>query len=177
MKSFFFPAGVEYIRGCPYSANFGQGTWTDEKWSSKFGSPENQPDTLISLGKAPVSCCNDNGECQRLLSSEDRGWFDSIVNTVTNVVDDIVDEVEDVVDSVGEVVEEWSEAVEDFFSTASSGDCFPYDATFSEAEEICSALGLRMCRSDEINSGNCCGVGCSFDRHYTWVNNSKYITD
>ena len=38
---------------------------SDSKWISFFESTENQPDTLISLGKAPVSCCNDDGDCLR----------------------------------------------------------------------------------------------------------------
>ena len=95
---------------------------SDSNWIQHFDSTENQPDTLIALGESPVSCCNEEGICQR---------------------------------------------------KSSSGDCFPYNATFAEAENLCLSMGLQLCRSDQINSGNCCGIGCQFDRHYTWVNNSK----
>ena len=97
---------------------------SNSKWNTYFDSTENQPDTLIALGESPISCCNEDGECQR---------------------------------------------------KASDGGCFPYNATFTEAELFCHMLGRRLCRSDEINNGNCCGTGCQFDRQYTWVNNSKYI--
>ena len=56
-----------------------------------------------------------------------------------------------------------------------TGGCYPYNATFSEANVICEDEGLRLCRSDEILNGNCCGTGCWFSVHYTWVDNSKYI--
>ena len=110
------------VHGCPTST-LGQGSNSDSWWITYFDSAENQPDTLIALGESPVSCCNEEGECQR---------------------------------SLFEV-------------------CFPYNATFAEAEDLCGSMGMRLCRSDEINSGNCCGKGCQFDRQYTWVNNSKYI--
>ena len=160
---YFFAAGVEYIHGCP-SKVLGQGSWSDEKWNSHFDSTENQPDTLISLNKAPVSCCNDNGECTRIRPSVDRGLWD----TITGVVDNLVDVVEEVVENVVDEVTDWLNDIQE-------GECFPYDANFTEAEGICNQLGQRLCRSDEINNGNCCGVGCQFDRHYTWVDNSKYL--
>ena len=52
-------------------------------------------------------------------------------------------------------------------------NCFPYDATFAEAEDFCRSMALRLCRADEINAGNCCSKGCWFDRHYTWFGNTS----
>ena len=118
-----FSLAVEYLHACPKSV-LGQGSYSDSKWNTYFDSTENQPDTLIARGVSPVSCCNEDGGCQR---------------------------------------------------KSSSGVCFPYNATFAEAEDLCMSIGRRLCRSDEINSGNCCGTGCKFDKQYTWVDNSKYI--
>ena len=60
-------------------------------------------------------------------------------------------------------------------NTGNDADCYPFNATFSEANVICEDEGLRLCRSDEILNGNCCQTGCSFSYHYGWVDNSKYI--
>ena len=80
----------EYVHSCP-TQQFGQGTMSDSKWNSNFESTENQPDTLVALGRSPVNCCNDNGDCLR---------------------------------------------------TQSDGECFPYNATYAEAGEICNSYGM-----------------------------------
>ena len=82
---------MEYQHGCP-TQTFGQGSDVlDGDWISDFESIENQPDKLISIGKSPVSCCDENGDCTR---------------------------------------------------TDSDGECFPYDATYAEAEMICNSHGM-----------------------------------
>lgn len=43
------------------------------------------------------------------------------------------------------------------------------DKTFSEAEAICAANGLRICDEQEIMDRLCCGTGCDFDQRYVWV--------
>ena len=85
----FTSAAVEYQHACA-KQNFGQGGMGDSSWNKYFDSTENQPDFLMSLGKSPINCCNDNGDCLR---------------------------------------------------TQSDGECFPYDATYAEAETICNSYG------------------------------------
>jgi hypothetical protein len=43
--------------------------------------------------------------------------------------------------------------------------------TFSEAAGICAADGLRLCTSDELDSGVCCGTGCWHDHRAIWTSN------
>ena len=96
----FFSSAQEYTHGCP-GKELGQGSKSDSWYETHFDSTENQPNTMISLGKAPVSCCNDNGECIRQRPIVDRGWFDSIVETVVTGVETGVEAVEEVVENIG----------------------------------------------------------------------------
>ena len=46
--------------------------------------------------------------------------------------------------------------------------CSGRDATFSEAKQKCSQLGMRLCTKKELASEICCGTGCGFDNKYVW---------
>lgn len=41
--------------------------------------------------------------------------------------------------------------------------------TFTEAQGVCEANGLRLCTEEEIGGGVCCGTGCNYDSHQIWV--------
>lgn len=45
------------------------------------------------------------------------------------------------------------------------------EVTFSEAAAICAAGGRRLCTSDELDSGVCCGTGCWHDHRAIWTSN------
>ena len=40
--------------------------------------------------------------------------------------------------------------------------------TFSEAQQKCSDLGMRLCTKKELASKICCGTGCGIDSKYVW---------
>jgi len=42
------------------------------------------------------------------------------------------------------------------------------EATLQQAESKCTELGMRLCTSNELSDGKCCGTGCRFDLELTW---------
>lgn len=42
-------------------------------------------------------------------------------------------------------------------------------STFSQAQGVCHAAGLRLCSHEEISDGRCCGTGCWFNHYAVWV--------
>lgn len=47
------------------------------------------------------------------------------------------------------------------------------EATFHDANYVCSQMGLRLCTRDEIGTGSkCCGTGCGFDSQPVWISGS-----
>lgn len=41
--------------------------------------------------------------------------------------------------------------------------------TFSQAEAVCQAAGLRLCTQTEMSDGRCCGTGCWFNHYAVWI--------
>ena len=40
--------------------------------------------------------------------------------------------------------------------------------TFSEAQQKCVKVGMRLCSIQELSSNICCGTGCLFDEKLVW---------
>ena len=47
--------------------------------------------------------------------------------------------------------------------------------TFSNAEEKCSKLGMRLCKEEELASNICCYTGCNFDKELVWYTKGNMI--
>ena len=45
-----------------------------------------------------------------------------------------------------------------------------FDIPYRTALELCSIIGMRLCRPSELASGKCCAAekGCSFDEELVW---------
>jgi hypothetical protein len=48
-----------------------------------------------------------------------------------------------------------------------------YLYNYTEAMNMCSYAGLRLCTRDELEARVCCGTGCSYDNHQTWYMNGE----
>ena len=81
---------------------------------------------------------------------------------------------------------------EDMSSTTQTGAvrCCSYDGgscetetigcftlTFSEAQQKCSDLGMRLCTKKELASKICCGTGCGFDIELVWSTKGNMTAD
>eukprot|EP00986_Skeletonema_menzelii_P017958 scaffold23269_cov156-Skeletonema_menzelii.AAC.2 len=41
--------------------------------------------------------------------------------------------------------------------------------TFAAAKTYCENQGMRLCSVAELETGACCGKGCSYDRQISWT--------
>jgi len=56
--------------------------------------------------------------------------------------------------------------------TCTSPVSCPQSLTFSEASDVCTSSGLRLCTRDELLSDVCCGAGGNCDNYLVWTSTS-----
>ena len=56
-----------------------------------------------------------------------------------------------------------------------SDECFPHEASWTDAAAQCSAHGARLCTKEELLKDVCCRSGCGMDGLAVWTSSKQFL--